>query len=740
MMISNFRKSLCRDESGQAIILGAVSLLVLAVGIMTTIQLGWTIKERIQLQHAADNAAYTQAVMVARSLNFIAWTNRAIIAHYVTMMNLQSMISWMDANATVLALNASMLNSIGFVLGVAAKIPILAWLDPIARLVGTAGDGFKKAAEYVRDFSNGLDKVLPGAIRFLSFINKGYYGLLQKSIGKGVLKGLFWGGMLGANGPFSQAVEGTANQVEDNVVYDELLNILYVEPTGLLGTNVFEKLFDEEGSEKISSNSATPDTKRALGLMTGLVNASREGKGNIKFETGREDLVTSLIGDLGGWAKKIYEVFAPSSDGAALMADPIQQDKLEDALNNLKNKGSQTERHKGNPLFSHTVYESAVSSEYLAQGRALITTDYIGTLADELPGFLQTVLKWISTGGIELVPVPRTVGIQATEKSNLQKHCRFQKFDTVVDKACGAIKGAIEKASDACKNNCKETCILCKEKCDNEGNCSRPNSCDMSECESSKWEAKNSSDAIPSYDENGQETGSDSCNSCGEKENEQSDLSTTGKDGTDLCDQIGEQAYNAIKEIFGAAPVTATVDCEDCGNNHAFDGITKFVSFNMKSFEKEKDYPYFWGLVQKAPSFKNSILGGKDILGFGDSDFAMTDSGKDLVGIIEGPTSKFGSSQKKCDVDDFKCIQERKYNFNHMKERDFFGMGEGMHAWATAQVYYHRPGAWAEPPNLFNPYWGAKLSPVSKPITKLTDQIPFLGDLLSDGVEVILSH
>ena len=30
-----------------------------------------------------------------------------------------------------------------------------------------------------------------------------------------------------------------------------------------------------------------------------------------------------------------------------------------------------------------------------------------------------------------------------------------------------------------------------------------------------------------------------------------------------------------------------------------------------------------------------------------------------------------------------------------------------------AIAYYHRPGDWREPPNLFNPFWGAKLMPVT---------------------------
>jgi hypothetical protein len=38
--------------------------------------------------------------------------------------------------------------------------------------------------------------------------------------------------------------------------------------------------------------------------------------------------------------------------------------------------------------------------------------------------------------------------------------------------------------------------------------------------------------------------------------------------------------------------------------------------------------------------------------------------------------------------------------------------GGGMVAISGAMAYYHRPGDWREPPNLFNPMWGAKLMPV----------------------------
>lgn len=41
-------------------------------------------------------------------------------------------------------------------------------------------------------------------------------------------------------------------------------------------------------------------------------------------------------------------------------------------------------------------------------------------------------------------------------------------------------------------------------------------------------------------------------------------------------------------------------------------------------------------------------------------------------------------------------------------------MEQGFTAMSAALAYYHRPGDWREPPNLFNPFWGAKLMPVTE--------------------------
>ncbi|MEM6731382.1 MAG: hypothetical protein AAF658_07485, partial [Myxococcota bacterium] len=61
---------------------------------------------------------------------------------------------------------------------------------------------------------------------------------------------------------------------------------------------------------------------------------------------------------------------------------------------------------------------------------------------------------------------------------------------------------------------------------------------------------------------------------------------------------------------------------------------------------------------------------------------------------------------------------------------------KGVNAISRAQVYYHRPGAWREPPNLFNPYWGARLAPKSVATDRMLGRLGLtgvLGEFFSDN-------
>lgn len=87
-------KQSLRRQRGQALPLGALGLLIMALAIIATMNLGQAVHEKIKLQNSADAAAYSLAAMEARAFNFIALTNRVQIVHYNSAMAMQSYLSY----------------------------------------------------------------------------------------------------------------------------------------------------------------------------------------------------------------------------------------------------------------------------------------------------------------------------------------------------------------------------------------------------------------------------------------------------------------------------------------------------------------------------------------------------------------------------------------------------------------------------------------------------------------------
>ncbi|HYZ90357.1 MAG TPA: pilus assembly protein TadG-related protein [Myxococcales bacterium] len=87
-------RKLQRDEDGQALVLGAIFALVLMLCVLSTVNLGRAVYDKVQLQTAADAAAYSQAAVEARVLNFTAYTNRAMVVHYAALMAAAAYLTW----------------------------------------------------------------------------------------------------------------------------------------------------------------------------------------------------------------------------------------------------------------------------------------------------------------------------------------------------------------------------------------------------------------------------------------------------------------------------------------------------------------------------------------------------------------------------------------------------------------------------------------------------------------------
>jgi hypothetical protein len=84
-----------RSEEGQALVLAAIFGLVLMLCVLGTVNLGRAVYDKVQLQAAADSAAYSQAALEARVMNFTAYTNRAMVVHYASVMAATSYLTWL---------------------------------------------------------------------------------------------------------------------------------------------------------------------------------------------------------------------------------------------------------------------------------------------------------------------------------------------------------------------------------------------------------------------------------------------------------------------------------------------------------------------------------------------------------------------------------------------------------------------------------------------------------------------
>ena len=83
-----------RSHSGQALVILLAFIASLVGGFLVVFSVGQTVNDKMKLQNAADAAAYSAAIWQARSLNYQAYLNRAIVANEVAIAQLVSLRSW----------------------------------------------------------------------------------------------------------------------------------------------------------------------------------------------------------------------------------------------------------------------------------------------------------------------------------------------------------------------------------------------------------------------------------------------------------------------------------------------------------------------------------------------------------------------------------------------------------------------------------------------------------------------
>ncbi len=144
-------QELRKHEEGQALVLAAICMLVLALCVVATINLSYATSEKIRLQNAADAAAYTSAADEARVLNFLAYTNRAMVAHYCAHMNLLAYHSFLYFIYVFsrAATNIPYIGPIFWIIAGPAMVAMYAW-EAVSAIGELALEGANAATAFVQ--------------------------------------------------------------------------------------------------------------------------------------------------------------------------------------------------------------------------------------------------------------------------------------------------------------------------------------------------------------------------------------------------------------------------------------------------------------------------------------------------------------------------------------------------------------------------------------------------------------
>ncbi len=81
-------------QSGQTMVFALVFIVVILIGVIILFNTGQLTRHKMEVQNAADAAAYSAAILTARELNFMAYTNRAMVANQVTLGQFAAFESW----------------------------------------------------------------------------------------------------------------------------------------------------------------------------------------------------------------------------------------------------------------------------------------------------------------------------------------------------------------------------------------------------------------------------------------------------------------------------------------------------------------------------------------------------------------------------------------------------------------------------------------------------------------------
>ena len=145
MTINNYPP---KRQRGYATIFTLLLFTAVALAVFSMYDIGQTNTDKVRLQNAADAAAYSGANMMARDFNFMAYTNRAMVANQAAIGQMVGLASW----------TAQMDQTTANIRRVSAFVSWVPYIGPLINRIATALDRATQAVDRV------IQRITPGII------------------------------------------------------------------------------------------------------------------------------------------------------------------------------------------------------------------------------------------------------------------------------------------------------------------------------------------------------------------------------------------------------------------------------------------------------------------------------------------------------------------------------------------------------------------------------------------------
>ncbi|MCL1861020.1 MAG: hypothetical protein FWG52_05730 [Proteobacteria bacterium] len=126
-----------KRQRGQAIYLALAAIVFLSLMIFAAFNISQMTHAKSQTMNAADAGAYTMAVTLARDMNFMAYTNRAMVANHAVVGQLVSL--------------ASLSNMIYLAARDISILQYFGWIPYIGPILESIGDAFQDLMDIIKD-------------------------------------------------------------------------------------------------------------------------------------------------------------------------------------------------------------------------------------------------------------------------------------------------------------------------------------------------------------------------------------------------------------------------------------------------------------------------------------------------------------------------------------------------------------------------------------------------------------